>query len=154
MRKQYWELGFVLVLTVITVFACTSQETAVPSPAPSTSPLHSPLPTTPMVDSSPIYVYTFDTPLVPGDTQVTGSGPENIPIRIVDVTLMGAELGAGAIDQDGKYAITVSPLPKGHRIGIMLGTVADSKKSYELQRHGQDMPMIGIILTSTMTLEQ
>lgn len=160
MRKQCWGLGLVLLLTSIVVFACQPQETETVAPGSSTSPLHSPLPDAPaveltaMVDSSPIYVYTIDTPLVPGQTQVSGSGPEDIPIRIVDVTSMGAELGAGFIGQDGRFSIEVLPLPAGHRIGIMLGTVTDPDKSFELQRYGQDLPMVGIILTSTMSLEE
>ncbi|MBK7893370.1 MAG: hypothetical protein IPJ90_00390 [Anaerolineaceae bacterium] len=61
----------------------------------------------------------LDKPIRKGDTVVSGFGPAGVPIRIVNITFMGEELGAGIIDDDGTFSIDVAPISEGIRIGLL-----------------------------------
>lgn len=61
---------------------------------------------------------TVNRPVPPGATVVTGEGPPNLNIYIVDMTHMGIMLGSGLIGEDGKYAVNVTPLEENVRIGV------------------------------------
>ena len=62
------------------------------------------------------------------DTVVTGTAPRNLPLAIVDVTLAGSILGTGRSDGEGNFAIDVSGLRAGNRIGV---TVFDATQTME-----------------------
>ena len=64
--------------------------------------------------------FRLNKPVVAGVTEVSGSGPEGVPIMIVDITLMGNILGQGIIGDDGTFVILVPTLEKDHRIGVAL----------------------------------
>jgi hypothetical protein len=65
--------------------------------------------------------FSLNEPLIQNGTEVSGVGPEGIPIIIADVTLMGEILGRGQIGADETFSIAVDPpLIVNHRIGIML----------------------------------
>ncbi len=122
------------------------------------SPLSSPLlPPEPSTSSLPIGPrFTLDRPLRAGSTVVTGEGPPGVPIKIVNITRVGRELGTGVIGPNGHFTVVVSPLPAGEHIGIMLGNVAGTEFKPEdfLQGEGYvDIPMIGILFDTAMVEE-
>jgi hypothetical protein len=79
----------------------------------------------------------MDEPLSQGDREVSGTGPQGIPVIVVDVTLMAETLGRGRIGQDGQFGVSVDPpLIANHRIGIMLDPQAtDIQYTEELLDH-------------------
>jgi len=106
--------------------------------------------------------FEIEGPLVEGASQVRGKGPYNVPIVIVDVTMMAKPLGTGIITPDGTFSIDIVPeLIVNHRIGIMAGmsegaTPAPSADAYldklkHFKGEGfQDLPNIGIVFTSDL----
>lgn len=101
---------------------------------------------------TPKYVLTLD-PIRTGDIHVTGSGPIKLPIQIVDVSRTGKVLGAGIINESGHFDIPINPVAiGGNRIGILLGDLTGTTYRQE-DFSGRDMPLIGLILTSTMTIK-
>lgn len=66
-------------------------------------------------------IFSIDEPLRKDDAEVSGTGPQGIPIIIADLTLMGETLGRGMVGPDGRFTMPVTPpLTVNHRIGIML----------------------------------
>jgi hypothetical protein len=63
-------------------------------------------------------VLVLDKPIQANDTVVTGIGPPNLIVELVNITFMGTTLGTGVVDNDGTFAITVDPLPRGIRLGL------------------------------------
>lgn len=149
--KHKW---IILVMCLGLLVACRGKASPGLSPlaSPLASPLYSPV-SSPVPALAEVPVFSIQQPLNQGQTEITGTGPAGVPIRVVDVTHMGDELGAGVIDREGRFSIAVVPLPSGHRVGIMLGEVSDPGRRQALQRGGQDIPMIGIVLTSTIVEE-
>jgi hypothetical protein len=94
-------------------------------------------------------------PIRAGDTRVTGTGPARLPIRIIDVSLVGEQIGSGAIDENGKFDISVSPpIETQHSIGIQIGDLQGTPFKYEDFIWGEgykDLPMVGIIFTTTLS---
>jgi hypothetical protein len=149
--KHKW---IILVVGAVLLVSCGGKTS--PDLSPLASPLASPLhnsATSPLPAQAEVPVFTIDEPLKQGQTTVTGTGPADVPIRIVDVTYMGEELGAGVVDQDDRFSVSVAALPAGHRVGIMLGDVPNRDRAQALQQSGRDIPMIGIILASAMVGE-
>jgi hypothetical protein len=71
--------------------------------------------------------FHLDKPINTSNTQVSGTGPANIPIIIADITFNGEILGNGTIGQDGKFIIQlVMPVEANHRIGIALGDLTNT----------------------------
>ncbi len=65
--------------------------------------------------------FTLDRPLSVGATTVTGQGPFNLSIDIIDVTTMGEVLGSGKVSADGKFSVQLAqPLQAQHIVGIAL----------------------------------
>jgi hypothetical protein len=91
--------------------------------------------------------FTIDTPLTASQSAVTGTGPAGVPIRLVNMTRNGEEIGQAVIGEDGKYSITVSGLPAGEQVGIVLGDLTGT--SFEptqfLRGPGyEDIPQLGL----------
>jgi len=61
---------------------------------------------------------SFDRPITPGSTVVTGEGPSGLLIYIMNVSLMGKLEGSGVIGDDGNFSISMSPLEENVRLGI------------------------------------
>lgn len=70
------------------------------------------------VTNSSATLLAFDKPIQSTDSVITGVGPSGLTVYILNMTFMGTELGSGVIDNDGKFAITVSELQPGTRIGL------------------------------------
>lgn len=92
--------------------------------------------------------FTINTPLKAGATEVTGSGPAGLTIRVIDITMSGAELSTVTIAQDGTFtAKLTSALVAQNRIGLTLGEGGDRTK-YVSGPGYEDLFMIGIVFTS------
>lgn len=116
-RKTRLLLAVMVMAT--TLFSCSSDEPTTwvspLSPIPSSSPLETGTESTNKPD------FSLDEPLLEGDTQVSGTGPCDLPITMVDVTLMGEVVGRGTVGSDGRFEIKVQPpLIANRRIGIMI----------------------------------
>jgi hypothetical protein len=102
--------------------------------------------------------FKIDQPLVAGSTTVTGQAPKNLSLAIVNMTLGGTILGTGLSDDDGRFTITVSPLPEGYRIGVTVtdvepGTTFEdvAVELYEYRGKGyMSVPSIGVFFDSAM----
>ncbi len=68
--------------------------------------------------------FKINEPLSEGDTQVTGTGPADVPINLVDVSEMGLFIAETIINNDGMFIFSFQePLEAGHSIGIQLGDI-------------------------------
>lgn len=120
-----------------------------------------PAPAEPEPRVDPSERFRFDLPLTANSTIVTGYAPENLPLALVDVTFAGVVLGSGQSDENGRFEITVTPLPEGHRIGIALASlepgVEFQDKLVELYPYRGDgymmLPDIGVFFETAMTEE-
>lgn len=80
-------------------------------------------PTPTQKSGTPVEIIPFrlDKPVYEGATEITGTGPANIPILLADITFNGEIIGGVSVGKDGKFVIKLTmPLEKGHRIGIGL----------------------------------
>jgi hypothetical protein len=141
-----------ILLMVFELVGCVS-----PSPKPAVSPFVSPISVLPSpvakVTSRAGVAFTMD-PVRGGDTRVTGTGPAGLPIRIIDLSQAGTQIGSGVIDKTGHFKISVAvPIIGGNRIGIQIGELAGTLFRYDDFQRGpgyRDIPMIGIVFTSTL----
>ncbi len=94
--------------------------------------------------------FTIQGPLHPGDTIVRGMGPPDVPIKIISISYVGEPLGFGSTNPDGTFNIEISPpLESNHVIAIQLSD--ESLKSDFLDGPGYtDIPMIGLVLTTSV----
>lgn len=99
--------------------------------------------------------FVINEPVAAGETQVSGSGPSLVPIRLVDITADGQVLAERVIPGDGQFTLElVEPLLADHEIGLLLGNpgtpdVPPFLPDYYNQTEGaEEVPGIGIILDS------
>ena len=140
--------------TEATEQATTEEEEAYPPPSPTAEPAASdeevaypppviasesaeeqayPPPVTPTVATSsiPIVPFILNRPLEPGATTLTGTGPADVPILAVNVTLMGEVLGQTIIDSDGNFSIDVPELEESAWIGIALNDLDGTELTFD-----------------------
>jgi len=95
--------------------------------------------------------FTIDEPIIGTNRNVTGTGPAEVPIRLIDVTTMGTELATTTIDEDGIFEFVLTEdLPVGHVIGLQIGDLTNTEFNYDEFMYSSeyyDKPMIGIIFT-------
>lgn len=137
-RKALFLLAFIVTATML--FSCApdipDEPTTWVSPL---SPISSSSPIETEIESTNEPDFSLDEPLLEGDTQVSGTGPYDLPITIVDVTLMGEVLGRGTVGSEGHFEIEVEPpLIANHRIGIMIDEDAIDEYTEELLRRLDD----------------
>jgi len=102
--------------------------------------------------------FSIDEPLLEGASVISGEGPSDLSISIVDVTLVGEVIGRGKIDERGRFNVEVEPLIPNHRIGVMLDAQAIEEYTessiQELERHLGDssmmLPQIGRLYDTAM----
>lgn len=107
----------------------------------------------PIEESTPIYEqgpeFEISTPISGGDSVVTGTGPANVPIRLVDVTEIGFALDETVIESDGTFTFTLEePLESGHTIGIQLGDIEGTdldESDFLYSETYYERPLIGIL---------
>lgn len=88
-------------------------------------------------------------PVKVGQQSISGTGPPDLPLRVVSISYAGEELGLGSIDGEGAFEISFSrTLEENEVLGIIL---ADESLRTEFQdAPGTDMPMIGFVLAQTI----
>ncbi|MFL5807774.1 MAG: hypothetical protein ACJ8CR_39350 [Roseiflexaceae bacterium] len=101
--------------------------------------------------------FTINPPVKVSDTQIAGSGPAGVPIKLVDMTNNGDTIAQTTIGDDGTFTIDVSgKLVAGNRVGLVLGETAGTKFNKDNFISGpgyRDTPFIGIVFDSTVVGE-
>ncbi|MEM7031982.1 MAG: hypothetical protein AAF629_20685 [Chloroflexota bacterium] len=173
MQKKWLFVASLLLIALTLLSACGSDDevstTATPQVAQGTlnSPVASNLTTS--TNSSPVNgpaaglvetPFQLVKPIKEGDTVIRGSGPPNIPIRILDITFMGQSITNGIIDSQGQFELPVPPLAKGHWVGVTVGDLSGSGYAIEdFQKPGFNgneatvVPQIGFFY-DTYTVEE
>jgi hypothetical protein len=102
--------------------------------------------------------FSFDLPVEADATTVSGQAPPDVALAIADLTFNGAILGSGRSDSDGRFSISVSPLPDGHRIGVTVAelqpgqTISDMSAAYYPHRGDgfMNLPNIGVFFETAL----
>src|SRR5436190_24352817 len=113
------------IITFALLFAaCTPANTLTPpssspsvglssSPYPvskATKPSAQAYPSNPPTHDPSIIPFLINKPLQEVATQVTGTGPAGVPIRLQDITFMGDLVAETVISDDGTFTFMVAPL--------------------------------------------
>ncbi len=102
--------------------------------------------------------FRIDQPVSAGATQITGQAPPDTAIAVMDVTFNGELLGTGRSDSDGRFAISVSGLTAGNRIGLSIGELEpgqtiDQMADFYFPYRGEgfiNLPNVGIFFDTTI----
>lgn len=93
--------------------------------------------------------FNIDLPVSGGDLTVTGTGPADVPIILVDVTEFALILGETTIETNGTFNFTLAdPLDSGHTIGLMLGDIEGTdfvESDFLYSETYFERPLIGIL---------
>lgn len=96
--------------------------------------------------------FTINKPVKATDTQITGTGPAGVPIRLIDVTQAGEVIAITTIRDDGSFSFDVAgKLVAGHRVALTLGDTTGTTFNPVDFISGpgyQDFPLIGILFDS------
>jgi hypothetical protein len=114
--------------------------------APATSGGYPAAPTEVVIPEGP--AFTIDEPVTSQTQTVTGTGPSGVPIRLVNITRNAEELGRTVIGDDGTFSFTVSDLPSGENLGLMIGDLegTEFQPIQFLRGPGyEDIPQLGIL---------
>ena len=69
--------------------------------------------------------FILNTPLQAGDTMVSGIGPADVPIKLIDLSEIDLVLDETTINEDGSFEFHIQQtLQEGHLIGIILGDIS------------------------------
>lgn len=69
--------------------------------------------------------FEISEPVAAGDTVVSGTGPANVPLKLVDVSQVGEILAETVIEEDGTFTFDLDePLTARHLIGLQLGDLS------------------------------
>jgi len=102
--------------------------------------------------------FNISEPVLEGSTQVSGTGPANVPIILIDVTEMGDIIAETTIQSNGEFAFDFStPLRKGHAVGLQIGDLSRTNFNYDDFTYGEnyiDKPLIGILLDMASVVEK
>ncbi len=91
-------------------------------PAPPASP------TPPTGTKVMLVPFRIHKPVLAGSTEITGTGPADIPITLANLSLMGEILGETTIQPDCSYSIQLNkPLEKNTWIGITFSNLKGTK---------------------------
>lgn len=98
--------------------------------------------------------FNINTPVNASDIQVTGTGPADVPVRLIDLTKGGEILGETTINSDNTFTFDVGEeMQAGDRIGLILGTVEGTAFTREDFLRGPgyvDMPFVGVVFDMTI----
>ncbi|HAF62986.1 MAG TPA: hypothetical protein DCK95_11780 [Anaerolineaceae bacterium] len=107
----------------------------------------------PISDATPNYPqgpeFNIEKPLHDGDQVVTGTGPAGVPIRLVNVSEVGLQLGETVITDNGTFTFELDePLKYGHTIGIQLGDIEGTdlnQNDFLYSETYYERPLVGIL---------
>ena len=101
--------------------------------------------------------FEINEPVVAGTKVVTGTGPANVPIILIDVTEMGALLGQTIIDKNGEFIFNLDEeLIVYNAIGLQIGDLSETDLNYEDFMYSEDYidrPLIGIVFDIASVLQ-
>jgi len=123
--------------------------------APSVNPAY---PSEPSSEINESQRFNIERPVTADSTTVSGTAPSNMALAIVDITFGGTILGTGESDDDGRFTISVTPLPEGHRIGLTITDIQDDKTFEEVSTELYDyrgeefmnVPTIGVFFDTAI----
>lgn len=133
-----------------------------PLEAAQVSPLSAPVPA-PAPTAVPIVQFRLDGPVYADMEELSGFGPANLPIIIVDISGGEKEILAHDVtDEDGNFTTELyRPLKAGFRIGLTIGDLSDHELAHEDFQdrgfYGLDamvFPQFGFFFDTKMTLEE
>lgn len=97
--------------------------------------------------------FFINEPVRSGDTVVTGSGPANVPIILVNVSFVGEVLGETTIDEAGNFVFEIdNQLEANHSIGLQLGDITGTdftETQFLYNENYYERPLIGVIFFMT-----
>ncbi len=98
--------------------------------------------------------FTLNEPIKATDTQISGTGPANVPIKLLNMTQAGSLITETTIGTDGTFNVNVNGgFGAGDRIAITLGDTQGTviNPSDFVSGPGyQDFPLIGIVFDSVL----
>lgn len=97
--------------------------------------------------------FKFNRPLAPGMETISGTGPVNVPIKIISVSNTGELLGTVTIEENKTFEVQLHrPLNSNEAIAIMLAD--DAMRSQFLDAPGAtDIPLLGFVLDMATTAQ-
>jgi hypothetical protein len=97
--------------------------------------------------------FSIDEPVRVNDTIVTGSGPANVPILLINVSFVGEVLASTTINESGHFLFEIDqPLEVNHSIGLQLGDISGTEfreSQFLYNEKYYERPFIGIIFFMT-----
>lgn len=88
-------------------------------------------------------------PVKVGQQSISGTGPPDLPLKVVSISYAGEELGLGSIDGERSFEIALSrALEENEVVGIILADESLRPEFHDAP--GTDMPMIGFVLAQTV----
>lgn len=93
--------------------------------------------------------FHIDRPVSSTDLTVTGNGPANVPIILVNVSEVGNVLAETVIDEQGTFVFQINQaLTVGHTLGIQLGNIEGTEfeeNQFVYSETYFDRPYVGIL---------
>lgn len=93
--------------------------------------------------------FNINTPVSTNDQLIQGTGPADVPIKLVSVSDVGLVLGETVIDKEGNFIFTLSDnLTTGQTIGIQVGDLAGTnfnETDFLYSPTYYERPFIGIL---------
>lgn len=125
-----------------------------PAPAPTVDPAGYPPPEEVFQEPR----FRIDQPVPVSATEIAGQAPPDTPLAIVDISYNGAVLGVGRSDANGRFAIPVTGLVEGNRIGLGIGEVPagqslEQMAEFYFPHRGEgfmNIPNVGIYFDTTL----
>ena len=97
--------------------------------------------------------FFINEPVRSGDIVITGRGPANVPIILVNVSYVGEVLATTTIDETGNFVFEIdNPIEANHSIGLQLGDISGTdflETQYLYNENYYERPLIGVIFYMT-----
>jgi len=93
--------------------------------------------------------FEINKPVIEGSNEISGSGPANVPIILIDITEMGEVLGQTTIESNGNFLFKLEkPLIENNSVGLQIGDLSGTDFNYVDFMYSEDYidrPLIGIV---------
>lgn len=94
-------------------------------------------------------IFTISEPVNDGDFVVTGTGPSDIPLKLINLSQVDLIIGETIISKEGTFVFQLDePLISGHTIGIQLGDISETSLNpddYIFSDTYYERPYVGIL---------
>ncbi len=99
--------------------------------------------------------FSINEPVKAGDTKVTGTGPSDVPIILVNVSFAGEVMASTTISKDGTFEFLLDkPLEAQTIIGLQLGDLTGTNfnaNEFVYNENYTELPMVGILFDKVIT---